>query len=54
MGNIETIISIIITKLKLTKPHAPTIKRKIAIAVNPTCALWMETVTLKMSSTRLK
>ena len=32
----------------------PTIKKGIAIAANLTFALWMETVTLKMSSTRLR
>ena len=45
---------IIITKLNITKPHTPTIKKGIAIAANLTFALWMETVTLKMSSTRLR
>ena len=47
MGNI-------ITKLNSTNRRAPIMKRKTVIAGNPTRALWMETATWKMSSTRLK
>ena len=45
---------VIITKLNSTNRRAPIMKRKTVIAGNPTRALWMETATRKMSSTRLK
>ena len=43
MGNIKTIISNHKKKLKLTRPHAPTIKRRIAIAVNPQTQIILKT-----------